>query len=71
MPDFVPGFASPTSMVIINGNVCIAFKVFFLEITLTPQFPIRGTEASEIEQIIGTHKAAPTSCSASYDSVEV
>jgi len=29
MPDFVPGFASPSNMVIINGNVCVAFKTSY------------------------------------------
>ena len=27
MPDFVPGFATPTGMVIIEGNLYITFKV--------------------------------------------
>ena len=27
MPDFVPGFATPSGMVIIEGNLYITFKV--------------------------------------------
>jgi len=29
MPDFVPGFASPTGMVIIDGNICIVFRTSY------------------------------------------